>query len=88
MGNNTKIFVCKINWWNKEDVFEYILCNAKDYRECVEEISSYYDNYNITNIISLEMTPLEDGPITISEDLAKLFIKGEPQYFNIEDYND
>jgi len=72
---NTHLYLCKIVWWDTEDIRErvdYMLCNAHSYVSCVEELTDYYQD----DIVSMEITALEDGPQLVSKDIADAFLDG------------
>jgi len=75
----TNLIVCEVVWYDEDkegaERTEYTLCSAPTMAECVQELESFY---GLESIISVKMTPLEPGPVTISKHIADLFEKGDP----------
>jgi len=81
METKTNLYVCEVEFMDEiscEQKTEHCLCNASNYAKCTHELEYMY---GAKNIISMKMFALEEGPITITEDLAKRFVEtewGEP----------
>lgn len=81
METKTNLYICETEYLdevNYEQHTGWTICNAENYAECTHELEYMY---GVKNIISMKMSALEEGPITITEDLAKRFMEtewGEP----------
>ena len=77
----TNLYVCEVEFISeisREIETEHCLCNAGSYAKCTHELEYMYGK---DNIISMKMFALEEGPIVITEALAKRFMEtgwGEP----------
>ena len=74
---NTQLNLCIVRWWDDEDSVERTencLCQGLTFSECAKELEDYFGN---DNIISIEITPLEDGPLSISTRIAQLVMDGK-----------
>ena len=77
MEYNTNLIVCHVTYIDDEtykEGKEYCLCSADSYADCADELTNYYGK---DNIISLEMTAIQDGPFPITKKMAKYFISGD-----------
>ena len=73
MNYYTCLAVCKVDFWDEVDEkerTEYSLVNG-DFTESVEELKHYYGEKNLN---SIQVTLLEEGPVIITEELAKRFL--------------
>lgn len=73
----TQLNLCIVHWWDKEASVERIencLCHGLTFSECAKDLEEYFGN---ENIISMEITPLDDGPLSISTRIARLVMDGE-----------
>lgn len=70
---NTRICICEVTFWNdctnKENT-ESVICNAANYQEAAAELEQYYGD----SMISMKVTPLEEGPLTIRDDWAEMIL--------------
>ena len=72
MNYYTYLAVCKVDYWDEVDQkerTEYSLVNG-DFIESVEELKHYYGEH----LNSIQVTLLEEGPVVITEELAKRFL--------------
>lgn len=77
METKTNLFICQVVFVDDEEFNthnEWVICNAKNFAKCTHELEFMYGK---GNIISMKMAPLEEGPIVITEALAKRFIETE-----------
>lgn len=78
MEYSTNLIIGEVEWYDENENVkhtEYTLCSAPSMAECVQELESFYGP---ESIVSVKMTPLESGPMTISKHIADLFEKGDP----------
>lgn len=77
MKTKTKLYICEVEYVDEETYDqkkEWTICNAKNYASCTHELEYMY---GVENIVSMKMCALEEGPIAITEDLAKRFTEAE-----------
>lgn len=77
METKTNLYICEVEYVEEETYDqkkEWTICNAKSYANCTHELEYMYGK---KNIISMKMLALEEGPIAITEDLAKRFVETE-----------
>ena len=72
----TSLAVCRVDWYNSdehEECTEYSVIQAEDYHAAVDELEEYYGE----DIITMEVTLIEAGPLMIGKELADKIICGE-----------
>lgn len=83
MAYNTNLAACKVEFWdpiNEIERTEYCIVNGSTFTECVEDLQNFYGN----ELNTIQVTLLEDGPVIITEELAKHFMNDEVVKLNDE----
>jgi len=74
--SSTSLAVCRVDWYDSdehEERTEYVVIQAKDYYDAVDELEEYYGD----DIITMEITLIEPGPLLIGKELADKIICGD-----------
>ena len=72
----TSLAVCRVDMYDSNEQAErteYSVIQAEDYYAAVDELQAYYGD----EIVTMEITLIEPGPLVIGEEFADKIICGE-----------